>query len=100
MSISASVLNSWAISDSGNSGARSAGVSGSLVPGCSIGGTGFGRSASTLYQVVGIRSSGSKNLVIIGPSRNAWIRRSIGRSHGSGTGADGIGRSGSGFDGS
>src|SRR5690606_14144081 len=37
----------------GNSGARSSGVSGSLVPGCRCGGVGSGRSAARLYQCVG-----------------------------------------------
>src|SRR5690625_7987031 len=37
----------------GKSGARSAGCSGSRVPGCRCGGTGSGRSACRLYQWVG-----------------------------------------------
>src|SRR5512140_2109762 len=47
----------------GKSGARSAGPSGCMVPGWSGGGGGEGRSAAMLYQVRGMRSSSSTNLV-------------------------------------
>src|SRR5450830_417347 len=50
------------ISSIGNSGSRSAGPIGCLVPGCKTGGRGFGRSAVKLYQVFGMCVSSKTNL--------------------------------------
>ena len=46
----------------GNNGARSAGPTGSRVPGCSTGGGGAGRSGMMLYQWVGSSDSSSRIL--------------------------------------
>ena len=45
--------------DSGNSGARSGGPTGSIVPGCSGGMGSPGRSGRMLYQAEGISDSGN-----------------------------------------
>src|SRR5215217_6169973 len=66
MSIHSSVLTSCMISDSGNNGARSAGPTGSLVPGCS-GGSGcmpaFAIDGMMLNHAVGISSCERSNRV-------------------------------------
>src|SRR3954451_20124816 len=62
MSTYRSPVTSWAISSSGNSGARSAGPTGCSVPGCSGGGGGLGRSGTTLYHCVGSWDSSSRIL--------------------------------------
>src|SRR5438132_14329451 len=51
------------MSDIGNKGARSSGVTGCNVPGCKTGEGGLGTSARMLYQTRGISSSLSKYLV-------------------------------------
>src|SRR4051794_7957460 len=62
MSTYRSPVTSWAMSSSGNSGARSAGPTGCSVPGCSGGGGGVGRSGTTLYHRVGSCDSSSRIL--------------------------------------
>ena len=52
------------ISAIGKSGARSSGPSGFSVPGCSTGGSGFGRSACRLYQNFGILDSSRTYLTV------------------------------------
>jgi hypothetical protein len=51
---------SCSITARGKIGARSSGVTGCLVPGCSTGARGSGRSALMLYQWVGRCSSSSR----------------------------------------
>src|SRR5437763_3625224 len=51
------------MSDIGNKGARSSGVTGCNVPGCKTGEGGLGTSARMLYQARGISSSLSRYLV-------------------------------------
>ena len=64
ISISRSVETSCMMSDIGNSGARSSGPTGFIVPGCSTGGGGDGRSATRLYQTFGMRVSSSRYLTL------------------------------------
>src|SRR4051794_36975336 len=59
MSTYRSPVTSCAMSSSGNSGARSAGPTGCIVPGCSGGGGGLGRAGTTLYHCVGTCDSSS-----------------------------------------
>src|SRR3954471_22206138 len=63
MSIVGAPVISCSISAIGNSGARSSGPTGSLVPGCNGGCSGSGRSGSALYQAVGILSCASTKRV-------------------------------------
>ena len=63
-SIHGSADTSCAISPIGNSGARSSGPIGSLVPGCSGGCNGSGITGSTLNHALGIASSDSRNLLM------------------------------------
>src|ERR1035437_6593598 len=65
MGISRWALISCSMSAIGNSGARSCGPMGCLVPGCSTGAGGVFTSARMLYQKRGICSSLSKYLVVI-----------------------------------
>src|SRR3990172_2281918 len=60
------------ISAIGNSGARSAGPSGCCVPGCSTGGSGFGKSAARLYQTFGMRDSSSMYLIESDIAHSPW----------------------------
>src|SRR5215213_5547372 len=77
MSIHSSVLTSCMISDSGNSGARSAGPTGSLVPGCS-GGSGcmpaFAIDGMMLNHAVGISSCDRSNRVCSLTGPPCWVR--------------------------
>ncbi|MEA2530112.1 MAG: hypothetical protein QOG89_1756 [Thermomicrobiales bacterium] len=58
-----SVLTSCLITSNGKRGSRSCGPIGSRVPGWRTGGSGVGRSARMLYQLVGIWSSLRRNFV-------------------------------------
>ena len=66
MSMYRSCETSCLISSIGKSGARSCGPMGCLVPGCSAGIGGNGRSAWMLYQRVGISCWSSRNRVAAG----------------------------------
>ena len=61
-----SVATSCRIRSIGKSGSSASGPIGSCVPGCSGGGGGSGRSATRLYQVVGISSSEQDDLWVRG----------------------------------
>ena len=77
-----SAETSWRISAIGNSGARSAGPIGCMVPGWSGGNGATGRSAAMLYQARGIRDSSSTNLVCRGSAgaiTTSWVRDRDGR---------------------
>jgi len=64
ISISRSALTSCSIKAIGNSGARSSGPTGFIVPGCSTAGSGTGRSAAMLYQRFGMRVSSRTYLTV------------------------------------
>src|ERR1019366_8395115 len=62
------------ISAIGNSGARSSGPRGFCVPGCSTGGSGFGKSAARLYQTFGMRDSSRTYLIESDMAHSPWWR--------------------------